>query len=230
MPWPGDRAAAAARAGRAANSPPRPRSIWLSDGLEDGQSNTLRDAFQRYGGVTALRARAHRAGPVAGDARRHRLCPDRHPRHGRPRRWRSRPAPSARAAKPWPRRRIRFRRGETKRARPYRPADGSAQRHRAAGDRAAKTAPARCNCWTGARPSAAPASCRRMPRREGQPLLSDIYYLERALSPYAEIAKGNISQLAGQACLGAAAGRCRPKSPATTLAQGQGFRQPRAAC
>ena len=30
---------------------------------------------------------------------------------------------------------------------------------------------------------------------EGQPLLSDIYYLDRALSPYAEIAKGNISQL-----------------------------------
>ena len=30
---------------------------------------------------------------------------------------------------------------------------------------------------------------------EGQPLLSDIYYLDRSLSPYAEIAKGNISQL-----------------------------------
>src|SRR6478609_6500524 len=30
---------------------------------------------------------------------------------------------------------------------------------------------------------------------EGQPLLSDVYYLERALSPYAEIAKGGIAQL-----------------------------------
>ena len=30
---------------------------------------------------------------------------------------------------------------------------------------------------------------------EGQPLLSDVYYLDRALSPYAEIAKGNIGQL-----------------------------------
>src|SRR5262249_18488180 len=30
---------------------------------------------------------------------------------------------------------------------------------------------------------------------EAQPLLSDVYYLERALSPYAEIAKGNIAQL-----------------------------------
>jgi len=30
---------------------------------------------------------------------------------------------------------------------------------------------------------------------EAQPLLSDVYYLERALSPYAEIAKGNISSL-----------------------------------
>src|SRR4029078_9344245 len=30
---------------------------------------------------------------------------------------------------------------------------------------------------------------------EGPPLLSDVYYLERALSPYAEIAKGGIAQL-----------------------------------
>lgn len=30
---------------------------------------------------------------------------------------------------------------------------------------------------------------------EAQPLLSDVYYLERALSPYAEIAKGNIATL-----------------------------------
>ena len=30
---------------------------------------------------------------------------------------------------------------------------------------------------------------------EGQPLLSDVYYLERALSPYAEIAKGGVAQL-----------------------------------
>jgi hypothetical protein len=30
---------------------------------------------------------------------------------------------------------------------------------------------------------------------EGQPILSDVYYLERALSPYAEISKGGISQL-----------------------------------
>ena len=33
---------------------------------------------------------------------------------------------------------------------------------------------------------------------EGQPLLSDIYYLERALAPFAEIEKGTISQLLAQ--------------------------------
>ena len=64
----------------------------------------------------------------------------------------------------------------------------------AAGD-PAKTAPARCSCWTGRGP--APRRHRFGNRHVGsaQPLLSDVYYLERALAPYAEIAKGTISQL-----------------------------------
>jgi len=48
MPWPGDRAAAARALGRF-NFSAAPSLYWLSDGIEDGGSKTLRDAFSRYG-------------------------------------------------------------------------------------------------------------------------------------------------------------------------------------
>ena len=57
MPWPGDRAAAAAALGRFSFAAP-PALYWLTDGIDDAGSKPLRDAFKRYGGVS-LFAPAH---------------------------------------------------------------------------------------------------------------------------------------------------------------------------
>ena len=51
MPWPGDRAAAAAALGRFSFTAP-PALYWLTDGIDDAGSKSLRDAFKRYGGVS----------------------------------------------------------------------------------------------------------------------------------------------------------------------------------
>src|SRR5580658_8333085 len=48
MPWPGDRTAAARALGRFKFAA-APALYWLTDGLEDGQSKSLQDAFHRYG-------------------------------------------------------------------------------------------------------------------------------------------------------------------------------------
>ena len=53
MPWPGDRAAAARALGRFKFAAP-PSLYWLTDGVEDGKSKILRDAFHRYGEPTAI--------------------------------------------------------------------------------------------------------------------------------------------------------------------------------
>ena len=60
---------------------------------------------------------------------------------------------------------------------------------------AARTAPARCSCWIPAASSGGPASSRPRPPKNEQPLLSDVYYLERALAPFAEAQKGTICGL-----------------------------------
>src|SRR6185312_12988008 len=51
--WPGDRAAAAAALGRFKFAA-QPAIYWLSDGLEDGKSQVLRQAMRRYGGATVF--------------------------------------------------------------------------------------------------------------------------------------------------------------------------------
>src|SRR3954466_9480208 len=48
MPWPGDRSAAAKALGRFSFAA-APSLYWLTDGIEDGNSKTLRDAMHRYG-------------------------------------------------------------------------------------------------------------------------------------------------------------------------------------
>src|SRR6201996_1087332 len=53
MPWPGDRAGAARQLGRFKFAA-QPALYWLTDGLEDGQSKVLLDAFHRYGGATSF--------------------------------------------------------------------------------------------------------------------------------------------------------------------------------
>ena len=134
MPWPGDRAAAAAALGRFKFTA-APALYWLSDGIEDGKqpaaARRLQALWRRHRcsrpsslalgllpvtrdasgfALTAIRAKA---GAAAGyRSRRHR---------------RARRNPGGDAA-------CISSRGDTDGPRPYRPADGSAQRHRAAGD------------------------------------------------------------------------------------------------
>ena len=50
MPWPGDRMAAAASLARA-NFPSRPQIFWLSDGIEDGSARAFRDALAKIGSL-----------------------------------------------------------------------------------------------------------------------------------------------------------------------------------
>ena len=50
MPWPGDRMAAAANLNRA-HFAARPQIFWLSDGIEDGSGQAFRDALARLGSV-----------------------------------------------------------------------------------------------------------------------------------------------------------------------------------
>ena len=131
MPWPGDRASAARALGRFKFAA-APALYWLSDGLEDGQSKSLRDAFHRYGDVTIFGPARTALGllPVVRDASGFALTATRA----------SANAPLEIEAGAIGARgetlaatRIRFRRGQTAGIRPHRLADGSAQRHRAAG-------------------------------------------------------------------------------------------------
>ncbi|HEX4177389.1 MAG TPA: BatA domain-containing protein, partial [Rhizomicrobium sp.] len=192
MPWPGDRAAAAGALGRFKFTQ-APSLYWLTDGLEDGQSSVLRDAFHRYGGATVFGPTRMALGlwPVTRDASGFAVT-------------------AIRASANTPLEietgaigargetlaatRIHFRRGELK-------ASGhialpmevrNATSRLAIGGEDSAGAVQMLDRGASQR-SAGIVS--ENAASEGQPLLSDIYYLDRALSPYAEIAKGNISQL-----------------------------------
>src|SRR5215469_7869953 len=192
MPWPGDRAAAAAALGRFKFSA-APALYWLTDGLEDGHGKVLRDAFHRYGGATLFGPQRTALGllPVTRDASGFVLT-----------------ATRAQAAQPLEieagaigargetlaATRIRFRRGELKAAGHVSlPMEvrNATTRLAIAGEESAGAV--QLLDRGAAQRSAGIVS--ENASSEGQPLLSDIYYLDRALSPYAEIAKGNIDQL-----------------------------------
>ena len=150
--------------------------------------------MQRYGGATVFTPQRSAAGPVAGGARRQRLCPDRHPRRG------------PRAAGNRSRRHRRPRRNPGRHPSAFSFAASSSPSGHIALPMEVRNATARL-ALTGEDSAGAVqlldkgASQRsagivsETATSEAQPLLSDVYYLERALSPYAEIAKGNIAQL-----------------------------------
>jgi hypothetical protein len=192
MPWPGDRAAAATALGRFSFAA-APALYWLTDGIEDGKSAVLRDAFKRYGGatvfgpsrlplgllpvtrdasgfaVTAMRARAGDALETevgAIGARGETLAATKlHFKRG---------DITAKGHIALP---MEVRNATTRLAVTGEDSAGSVQLlDRGAAQRSAGIVSESAN-------------------GEGQPLLSDVYYLERALSPYAEIAKGGIAQL-----------------------------------
>ena len=192
MPWPGERAAAARALGRFKFNAP-PALYWLTDGLEDGQSKALQEAFHRYGGASLFGPSRTALGllPVTRDASGFLFN-----------------AIRAQGTQPLEievgaigargetlaATRIRFKRGALK-------ASGHIalpMEVRNATTRLAivgeESAGAVQMLDRGASQRSAGIVSENA-SSEGQPLLSDIYYLDRALSPYAEIAKGNISQL-----------------------------------
>jgi len=192
MPWPGERASAARALGRFKFAA-APALYWLTDGLEDGQSKSLRDAFHRYGDVTTFGPARTALGllPVTRDASGFALTATRA----------SANVPLEIEAGAIGARgetlaatRIRFRRGQTMAsghiALPMEVRNATARLAVSGEDSAGAV---QLLDRGAAQRSAGIVS--ENASSEGQPLLSDIYYLDRALSPYAEIAKGNISQL-----------------------------------
>jgi len=192
MPWPGDRAAAAAALGRF-NFAAAPALYWLSDGIEDGKSQVLREAFHRYGGASTFAPARLPMGllPVARDASGFALTAIRTDA--------SAPAEIEAGAigargETLAATRLHFKRGEI-----------SARGHvalpmevRNATTRLAVTGEESAGAVQLLDRGAAQRSAGIVSESasgEGQPLLSDVFYLERALSPYAEIAKGGVAGL-----------------------------------
>ncbi len=191
MPWPGDRAAAAAALGRFKFSAP-PALYWLSDGVENN-SKPLREALHRYGGVAVYAPSRLAMGllPVSRDASGFALAALR---------------PDARAAQDieaaaigvrgetLAATKIHFKRGQIRAgghiALPMEVRNATARLAITGEDSAGSV---QLLDKGAAQRSAGIVS--ESTSSEGQPLLSDVYYLERALSPYAEIAKGSIGQL-----------------------------------
>jgi hypothetical protein len=192
MPWPGDRAAAAAALGRFKFAA-APALYWLSDGIEDGKSQVLREAMRRYGGAQLFAPARLPLGllPVARDASGFAMTAIRSDA-GAPLEIEA-GAIGARG-ETLAATRLHFKRGEH-----------SAHGHialpmevRNATTRLAVTGEESAGAVQLLDRGAAQRSAGIVSESatgEGQPLLSDVYYLERALSPYAEIAKGGVAQL-----------------------------------
>ena len=194
QPWLPDRARAAAAVTRAKFAA-RPQIIWLSDGIEDGHAGATADALAAAG---SLKIYADGAGkgplallPPSSDPRGFDVTVMRAgtdgERSGEVSALGSHGEMLASA-------RFHFDDGQEQSGGAYRPAAGSAQRDRA-----------HCHRQHGlGRRGAASGRQRRASRgrhRVGggneneQPLLSDLYYLERALAPYADVRKGTVSDL-----------------------------------
>jgi hypothetical protein len=192
MPWPGDRAAAAAALGRFKFAA-APALYWLSDGLEDGGHKALHDAMHRYGAASVYAPQRLGIGllPVTRDASGFAITALR---------------AGTRSAQDIETGAIGAR-GETLAATKIHFRRGEAQGHghialpmevRNATARLAITGEDSAGSVQLLDKGAAQRSAGIVSEAgngEGQPLLSDVYYLERALSPYAEISKGGISAL-----------------------------------
>ncbi|MES2472836.1 MAG: DUF4159 domain-containing protein [Pseudomonadota bacterium] len=190
MPWPGDRNAAATALGRFKFSA-APALYWLSDGIENN-SEKLRTALRRYDGLTVYAPERLPLGllPVTRDASGFAVTALRANTGA---------VQEAEVA-------AIGARGETLAATKVRFARGAAQAKghialpmevRNATARLAVTGEDSAGAVQLLDKGAAQRSAGIVSETsgEGQPLLSDVYYIERALSPYAEISKGTISAL-----------------------------------
>jgi len=192
MSWPGDRAAAARALGRFNFAAP-PALYWLTDGIDDAGSTVLRDAFKRYGSASLFAPSHMPLGllPVTRDASGFSLIAIR-ANAGAPQDVEA-GALGARG-ETLAATRLHFKRGDTR-----------AQGHislpmevRNATTRLAIAGEESAGAVQLLDRGAAQRSAGIVSENasgESQPILSDVYYLERALSPYAEIAKGGIAQL-----------------------------------
>jgi hypothetical protein len=191
-PWPGDRARAAA-ALAAAHLPATPQILWLSDGIEDGHAREIAEALSKRGELSVF---ADANGPLA-------LAPPQSAANGievTVTRAREEGTRSGQVEAIGPR-------GEILATQTFRIADGQsdvpvkltlplelrneAARLQIAGEDSAGAVQL---FDTGApRRSVGLVSASNL--QSEQPLLSDLYYLERALSPFAELHKGSIPRL-----------------------------------
>ena len=192
MSWPGDRAAAARALGRF-NFTAAPALYWLSDGIEDAGSKTLRDAMRRYGSASIFAPQQLPLGllPVTRDASGFALTAVR-TQGGAPLDVEA--GAIGVRGETLAATRLHFKRGEVLAkghiALPMEVRNATA-RLAVSGEESAGAV--QLLDRGAAQRSAGIVS--ETATGEGQPLLSDVYYLERALSPYAEIAKGGIAQL-----------------------------------
>jgi len=189
--WRGDRAAAAAALGRF-NFAAAPALYWLSDGIEDAGAKTLRTAFARYGGVSihAPSRLPLALLPVTRDASGFALTA--HRAKGGAAQEIEAAAIGARGES-LAATKIRFKTGDTLAkghiALPMEVRNATTRLAIAGEDSAGAV---QLLDRGAAQRSAGIVS---ETAGEGQPLLSDVYYLERALAPYAEIARGGIGAL-----------------------------------
>ena len=190
MPWPGDRNAAAVALGRFKFAA-APALYWLSDGIER-DSKKLRDALHRYGGVTVYAPARLPLGllPVTRDASGFAVSALR-AQTGAVQE--AEVAAIGARGETLAATKVRFPRGETKAgghiALPMEVRNATARLAVSGEDSAGAVQLLDKGAYQRSAGIVSETS------GEGQPLLSDVYYLERALSPYAEIAKGTISAL-----------------------------------
>lgn len=192
MPWPGDRTAAAHVLGRLKFSAP-PSLYWLSDGLEDGDSKVLLDGLHRYGRPTIFGPARTALGllPVTRDASGF-LVTAMRANTNQPLDIEA-GAIGARG-ETLAATRIHFRTGQAKAsghiALPMEVRNATTRLAIAGEDSAGAI-----QLLDRGTVQRSVGIVSESTSSEAQPLLSDVYYLERALSPYADIVKGNISQL-----------------------------------
>ncbi len=191
MPWPGDRTQAAQALGQF-KFEAAPALYWLTDGIEQ-DSHKLREALRRFGNVTVFAPQRLPLGmlPVTRDASGFAFTAIRATTGA---------AQDAEAAAIGVRgetlaaSRLHFKRGQaTARGHISLPMEvrNATARLAVVGEDSAGAV--QLLDKGAAQRSAGIVS--ESATSEGQPLLSDVYYLERALSPYAEIAKGSIGTL-----------------------------------
>jgi len=197
-PWPVDRAAALA-ALRRFGFEARPSFVWLSDGLDEGGAEAFGGGLAELGDLVAME-------PAPADRAKALLPPEATPDGLEATVLRADPAAPDQAwvrasgdgGRLLARARVEFRPGEPRAvARLELPADLRNQTLRldVEGQQSAGAAVLMDERWR-RRPVGLVSGATSEER--AQPLLSDLYYLERALAPYADIRQGDVQQVLAQ--------------------------------